>query len=56
MHEKMHEIMKIRTKGGINGLTGLEGEKPCKNLGRKRQKNFVLPCQVEEREKSLKKI
>ena len=42
-----------------NGLTGLEGGKPCKNLGRKRQKNLcvALPSRREREkvEKVLKK-
>ena len=52
----MHEIMKIRTKGGYKGLTGLVGEKPCKNFVENDKKSSVQPCQVREREKSLKKV
>ena len=39
---------------GYNGHTGLWREKPCKNLGGKRQKIAVEPCRVGEREESLK--
>ena len=38
-------------KKGYNGHTGLWREKPCKNLGGKRQKIAVEPCRVREREK-----
>ena len=41
-------------KKGYKGHTGLWREKPCKNLGGKRQKIVVEPCRVGEREESLK--
>ena len=40
---------------GYKGLTGLVGEKPCKNSVENDKESSVQPCQVEEREKSLKK-
>ena len=36
--------------------TGLGREKPCKKFGGKRQKIFMEPCRVGEREKSLEKF
>ena len=47
----MHENMKIRTKGGYKGLTGLVGEKPCKNQVENDKKSSMQPCQVGERER-----
>ena len=41
-------------KEGQKRLTGLEGQKPCKNLGRKRQKIFGGALAKSEREKRLK--
>ena len=41
-------------KKGYNGHIGLWREKPCKNLGGKRQKIAVEPCRVGERKESLK--
>ena len=32
------------------------GEKPCKNFVENDKKSYVQPCQVREREKSLKKV
>ena len=51
MHEK---CMKSRNKleKGQKGLTGLQGQKPCKNLEGKRQKlDGVAQSQRGEREK-----
>ena len=47
----MHENMKIKPKRGIKWSYAVKGEKPCKNWGRKRQKIWVEPCQVEKRER-----
>ena len=55
----MHEIMKIKTKEGQKGLTGLVREKPCKNFVENDKKSSVEPCQVREREefeKSFEKV
>ena len=39
---------------GKKRLTSLEGQKPCKNLGRKRQKIFGGALAKSEREERLK--
>ena len=41
-------------KEGQKRFTGLEGQKPCKNLRRKRQKIFGGTLAKSEREKRLK--
>ena len=38
MHEKCMKTRNKLEKEGQKGLTGLQGQKPCKNLERKRQK------------------
>ena len=38
MHEKCMKSRNKLEKEGQKGLTGLQGQKPCKNLERKRQK------------------
>ena len=43
-------------KEGQYRHTGLGREKPCKKFGGKRQKIFVEPCRVGEREKFLEKF
>ena len=42
---------KLEQKEGYKGLTGLEREKPCKNLVENDKKSSVQPCQVGERER-----
>ena len=42
-------------KEGQKGLTGLGRQKPCKNLGGKRQKIFGGALAKSEREEKLKK-
>ena len=54
MHEKCMKSWNKMQKEGQKGLTGLGRQKPCKNLGRKRQKIFGGALAKPEREESLK--
>ena len=51
--KKMHENMKIRTKRGIKWSYRPWGRKTLQKFRKKTTKNFVLPCQVEERERKV---
>ena len=52
MHEKCMKSRNKIEKEGQKGLTGLQGQKPCKNLEGKRQKqDGGAQSQREEREK-----
>ena len=52
MHEKCMKSRKNFEKEGQKGLTGFQGQKPCKNLKGKRQKlNGGAQSQRGEREK-----
>ena len=57
MHEIMHEIMKIRTKGGVKRSYRPYGRKTLQKLGRKRQKIFcaALPSWRERERENFKK-
>ena len=50
MHEKCMKSWNKMQKEGQKGLTGLEGQKPCKNLGRKWQKIIGGALAKSERE------
>ena len=52
----MHENVKNNAKGRVIRHTILWRAKPCKKFGGKRQKIFMEPCRVGEREKSLEKF
>ena len=54
MHEKCMKTRNKMQKEGQKRLTSLKGQKPCKNLGRKRQKIFGGALAKPEREESLK--
>ena len=54
MHEKCMKTWNKMQKEGQKGLTGLGRQKPCKNFGRKRQKNLGGALAKSEREESLK--
>ena len=57
MHEFMHEIMKIKAKRkGIKVLPALGEKNLAKNLVENDKKSSVEPCQVKEREESLKRF
>ena len=51
MHEKIHEIMKIKQKEGQNSHTGLKEENLAKIEEENDKKCDVQPCQVGERRK-----
>ena len=52
MHEKCMKSRSKLEKEGQKGLTGLQGQKPCKNLKGKRQKlDGGAQSQHEKREK-----
>ena len=54
MHEKCMKSWNKMQKEGQKGLTSLGRQKPCKNLGGKRQKIFGGALAKSEREESLK--
>ena len=54
MHEKCMKTWNKMHKEGQKRLTSLQGEKPCKNLGGKRQKIDGRALAKSEREKSWK--
>ena len=54
MHEKCMKTWNKMQKEGRKRLTGLQGQKPCKNLGGKRQKIDGEALAKSEREKSWK--
>ena len=54
MHEKCMKTWNKMQKEGQKRLTGLEGQKPCKNLGRKRQKIFGGALAKSKKEERLK--
>ena len=56
MHEKCMKTRNKLEKEGQKRLTGLQGQKPCKNLGGKRQKIDGGALAKSEREKSKKKF
>ena len=56
MHEKCMKTRNKLEKEGQKGLTGFQGQKPCKNLEGKRQKQMVEPRANAERESNLKKF
>ena len=52
MHEKCMKSRNKLEKEGQKGLTGLQGQKPCKNLEGKQQKIWMVEPRVNaEREK-----
>ena len=53
MHEFMHEIMKIKTKGRVERSYRPCERKNLQKLGWKRKKSSVEPCQVGERERQV---
>ena len=58
MHEKCMKSRNKLEKEGQKGLTGLQGQKPCKNLEGKRQKNgwwSLEPTRRERKEKNYLK-
>ena len=54
MHEKRMKTRNKLEKEGQNGLTGLQGQKPCKNLEGKRQKFGWWSLEPTRREKEEK--
>ena len=57
MHEIMHEIMKIKTKEGVKRSYRPWERKTLQRIWLKTtKKSLVEPCQVGEREESLKKF
>ena len=51
MHEKCMKTRNKLEKEGQKGFTGFQGQKPCKNLEGKRQKQMVEPKANAERER-----
>ena len=54
MHEKCMKTRNKLKKEGQKGLTGLQGQKPCKNLEGKRQKIEWWSLEPTRREKEEK--